>query len=786
MAQENKMCICPILSTRGENMAKGGHSHRTTLKKEHKPFKSKHASKGSLKNQFKGKVEKSTTGNNKSIRVMSKAERKNTSKQLKEKKILDTKMSRRLFEGSSGAEKIITIIGLTDDINTGEILGQLVNSLKEEEDDVETEFSAPRVYSLRLPRFKNNVKFVLPDPNDFISILDAAKASDYVVFGLSAEQEVEKEYGEQILRAVVAQGVATVLGVVPNLVSAYPKKNLQQDIRQSLQSFFSHFFPNEDKLFALENTSECLNCIRAIAQKFPKSVNWRDARAYILADQTYWHGEGESGFVVVEGTARGIGFNANRLVHIPGHGDFQLERIEKITKHKNDEGDVFTPTSEQEGLEELNPEEFDMEDDFQYDDMGVQMEGKNYFDDNAGPAARKYKVPKGTSEYQSKWLLDDVLEGASDVEEEGDDEEVEMEMENMDDAMEVNGLNGSEQMDMDDMDDRQTVADDFVELSPQEEEEQLRQYREMEKEDREFPDEIELAPSESAKEKLREYRGIKSLGTCDWDWDEYDSHRPSIYSRLLHITNFKATRNKIHKDAIKEAQVNIGSKVRLFIRAPKFVLDNVDVLRAPFVVYSLLAHEHKLAVTNFSFQTWEDHEEPVPSGENIVVQYGFRRQVISPMFNQASNTSNNVHKYERFAHQGNLSIATAIAPVLFYNAPALFFKPGPDGSIQMVGQGTFLNCDHTRVAAERVVLTGHPVKIHKRLVTVRYMFFHVEDINWFKAVPLFTKSGRTGFIKESLGTHGYFKCTFDGRLTAQDVVAMALYRRVWPSISEPY
>lgn len=352
----------------------------------------------------------------------------------------------------------------------------------------------------------------------------------------------------------------------------------------------------------------------------------------------------------------------------------------------------------------------------------------------------------------------------------------------------ANVEDGPQEIGMDEEDDMKSQYGDnqlemFVELSPEEEEEQLRQYREMEKEDREFPDEIELAPEESAKQKLGHYRGIKSLGNCDWDWDEQDSERPSIYSRLLRINNFKATRNRLQKDAVKDAQVSAGQKIRIYIRAPPNLVENVDVSVTPFAVYMLLPHEHKLAVTNFSFQTWEDFEKPVPSGEQLIVQYGFRRQVINPSFNQASNTSNNVHKSERFAHHGELSIATTIAPPMFHNAPAIFFKANAEGGLELVGQGTFLNCDHTRVVAERVVLTGHPVKIHRRLVTVRYMFFNAEDINWFKAVPLFTKSGRTGFIKESLGTHGYFKCTFDGRLTAQDVVAMALYKRVWPSVS---
>ena len=177
-------------------------------------------------------------------------------------------------------------------------------------------------------------------------------------------------------------------------------------------------------------------------------------------------------------------------------------------------------------------------------------------------------------------------------------------------------------------------------------------------------------------------------------------------------------------------------------------MEKVNCEQQPFVVYGLLEHEHKLAVVNFSFESWEDYDEPIPNKDTLIVQYGPRRQVIQPLFNQGSNNANNVHKSENYSHQGKLSIATCVAPVLFSNAPVIFFRQATDGSLQLVGQGTFLNCDHTRIVAERAVLTGHPVKIHKRVVTIRYMFFNPEDINWFKAIPLFTKTGRSGLLKK--------------------------------------
>lgn len=769
-------------------MAKGGHSHRPTMKKDHKPFKSKHSSKGEMKKLNKGKVEKSSNGNKSSGKVLSKIERKNQAKQLKDKKMLETKLIRKLFDGSSGIEKVVTIIPLTNDLSAVDIAKRLINSI--DADDI-TDFNFPSVTNMKIQRFKSNLKIIVPDSNDLLSILDAAKVSDYLVFGISATTEIDPNYGEQIVRAIIAQGCPSVMGVLPNLVSAFPKKNLQDDIRQSLQSYFNHFFPGEEKLFALENDSECVNSIRSLCQKFPKSVSWRDSRGYMIAENLLI----EEGKLVVEGTVRGTGFSCNNLVHINGQGDFQIDHIEKISNSIKmddlDMDDVYTPDENQETLEELNPEEIEMDEELEdledleeddYEQLGVRMDGKNYFHDSTeGQPKRRYKVPKGTSEYQSKWLLNDVLEGASDVEsgeeEEGETEEPEMDMEEAEEQME-------EEEDMED--EEQGDSEMHVDLSPEEEERQLEEFRANVKEDMEFPDEIELHPKESAKEALKKYRGVKSLGNCVWDCDEYDEEAPEEWNRLLRISNFKNTKNKVSKDAIKNAQIGLGNRAKIYIK-----VDNVEALATkmdyhnkPMIVYGLLNHEHKLGVVNFSFQNWEDYEESIPGKEEIIAQYGPRRQVITPIFNQASNTSNNVHKLEQFHHPGNVSIATCIAPVLFNNAPTIFFKQNKEtGDLQLIGQGTFLNCDHTRVVAERAILTGHPVKFHKRVVTVRYMFFSREDINWFKAIPLYTKLGRTGFIKESLGTHGYFKATFDGKLSAQDVVAMNLHKRAWPSSS---
>jgi pre-rRNA-processing protein TSR1 len=129
---------------------------------------------------------------------------------------------------------------------------------------------------------------------------------------------------------------------------------------------------------------------------------------------------------------------------------------------------------------------------------------------------------------------------------------------------------------------------------------------------------------------------------------------------------------------------------------------------------------------------------------------------------QTSTTANDVPKFNRYLHPSRTAIASFIAPLTWSSIPALFFKRNNSTSeLQLVGTSTSLPPSQSHVIAKRIILTGHPFKIHKRVVTMRYMFFNTEDVAWFKALQLWTRRGRSGFIKESLGTHGYFKATFD-------------------------
>lgn len=66
--------------------------------------------------------------------------------------------------------------------------------------------------------------------------------------------------------------------------------------------------------------------------------------------------------------------------------------------------------------------------------------------------------------------------------------------------------------------------------------------------------------------------------------------------------------------------------------------------------------------------------------------------------------------------------------------------------------GTLKSNDPDRINLKKIVLTGFPVKVHKTKAVVRWMFNCPEDVLWFRPLDLWTKYGRRGRIKVSMGT----------------------------------
>ncbi|KJZ70383.1 hypothetical protein HIM_10227 [Hirsutella minnesotensis 3608] len=775
--------------------AVASHSHRPTTKVSHKPFKSKAATKHELRDRAKGRVP-----NERGLRktphqqVMSKFDRRNQAKQARLSKHKEHLKETSVFSGRDGAPRIVAVIPLCADGDAKSTIRHLNSSLDIDADVVD----GPMRVSV--DRFKQKVQYV-PLARDLSTCLDAARVADFVVVVLSATEEVDA-LGELILRSVESQGLSTLFTVVQGLDKEPAKQ--RQGILGSLKSFITHFHPDQEKVYNLDNRQECSNLMRSFCSTTPKGIRWRDERSWMLAeDLTFGSDDTES--TVITGVVRGRGLKADRLVHVGDWGTFQIEKVvaaplpqprkkgDDDVKAEEKDSVLEVPTEDQDDLNELAPEDvmMDAEDDDEAMSAvpavkkGVLLDDHHYFSDEEREEEErrmmKRRLPKGTSKYQAAWYLEDVSDSGSDVEdvEMGDENEEEQEFGAED------GIEGYAQPEPTEAGPSEYPQSEMMDEPDEDEDaQQLAQYRARRRDeaedDKEFPDEIELHPNVSARERLARYRGLKSLRTSPWQEEEDRAHEPEAWRRLLQVPDYQSSRSRSTREALVGG-VQPGTRVRVYVKGvPSQTAKSWDPSR-PVTLFSLLRHEHKKTAVNYLINLSNDHAQSLKSKEEIIAQCGPRRMVVNPIFSQPGSTPNDVHKYCRYLHPGQSAIATFVGPITWGSVPVLFFKrtvanavsegeDQPDIGLALIGTGTALPPSTSRVVAKRAILTGHPYHIHKKIVTVRYMFFSRDDVEWFKALPMWTKRGRSGYIKEPLGTHGYFKATFDGRINPQDAV----------------
>jgi pre-rRNA-processing protein TSR1 len=658
---------------------------------------------------------------------MSKFDRRNQARQKQQTKHREHLRETNIFAGKDGAPRIVAVIPLCEDGDAAAAVRQLNASL-----DIETEVPGEGVVRTDIDRFKQKVQYITVK-RDLIPCLDAGRVADFVIFILSPEQEVDA-LGELILRSVESQGLSTLLTIVQGLEKVEPAKRRPQ-VLSSLKSYVTHFHPDQEKVHNLDNRQECANLMRSLCTLTPKGVRWREERSWMLVDEvTPPTNEGE--FTVLTGVIRGKGLKADRLVQISDWGDFQIEKITAAPlaskKRRADEmavddaqGETVLeiPTLEQDDLEELAPEEVMMNDDIDAtmsvatsDKRGVLLDDHNYFsDDETHLPQMPKRLPKGTSAYQAAWYLgDNFSDSGSDMEDLDEQGDLNMDVP----ALPQDGIEGfAPREPTEAAPSEYPQSEMFLDPKPDDEAEaeQLAAFRNRKgdeaEEDREFPDEIELHPNVLARERLAKYRGLKSLRTSHWEEAEDRAHEPEEWRRLLQVPDYKSAKSSVTREALVGG-VAPGTRVNIYLRnVPASYLVSHNPSK-PLTLFSLLRHEHKRTVVNFNMTLSSDCPAPIRSKEEIIVQCGPRRFIINPLFSQGGNTSNDVHKFDRFLHPGTSTIASFIGPMTWGSVPALFFKrtkPDYDMTanvatlpLKLLGTGTSLPPSTHRVIAKRI------------------------------------------------------------------------------------
>ncbi|XP_028046224.1 pre-rRNA-processing protein TSR1 homolog isoform X2 [Monomorium pharaonis] len=743
------------------NMMKQETHRPGALKQSNKKHKTgRHRSKSAINNDLKGKqniIGKSSKHFEKNLGRDARRNRLLQFRKMKREEILAQKRNLSSF---SSAPLLICIIPLQSDTDVKNILS-VVTSM-DKTTNVAT--SPSGIAHISVPRLKQRFSFIVPPIGDVLATLDAAKVATTILFvtcvATEANNDMQREvidaWGKEIITSCLAQGLSSTIVAVHNIQRLHIKK--RQEYKQSVQRTISKWLP-EDKVFELDTVADCLNVLRRAGSQKQKSLFYKDIRPYLLAEEISFECEKESldfGTLMVSGYLRGTApLSVNDLVHIPGFGNFKMSRIAisrdpYLIEHERKKcvSDDKMRTESRNKVEKTvlmiaDPEKQEsLESEYIPDPMDAEQTWptKEELAEAASNRNRKIVkvVPKGTSEYQAAWIPDEDGESLSvysenELEDHMSVEEARSETassENLQDDEQYETITISEAP-LDECYDR--------DIDMFEEKQAMENFKE-EKMNAQFPDEVDTPQNILAKTRFQKYRGLESFRTSPWDPKE---NLPFDYSRIIEFADYDCRRKHIYKERKDIDGVSPGCYIQVYItRVNKETFKTFAMIEnKPLVVVALLPYENKMSLLNIVLKHSSNYTQPIKSKERLIFQCGFRRFTSCPIFSQHTNGVK--HK-------------------------------------ELIASGSVLSCNPNRIVLKRVVLSGHPYKVNKRSVVVRFMFFHREDIEWFKPIQLRTKYGRRGHIKEPLGTHGHMKCIFNGQLKSQDTVLMNLYKRVFP------
>jgi len=740
----------------------------------------KHRSKGKVSKENRGRVagKLSGGGSKKAGLVISKADRRNRAVQLRRAARAEVAAAKRAVGGAGGGPPLLlTVIPLYSEAVPNAVLDQLAVALP----DTETSRTATGALQLAVPRLKARLTVVAAPAGSLQAALDLCKVADSVVF-LVCGQEGWDQHGDSLLSAVMAQGLpSTPLFLATGLETLSPPK--RQEAKKLLAKALNKKLPVE-KVWGLAGEGEAAQLVRAVLAGKRKGLVARDRRAYMLGEKVDW----EEDMLAVTGYIRGAALSCDRLVHIPGLGDCQVERVVTTREPLRGAGretemfetrEVGRAGPDRQQLDcENTPDGLEGEQTWPTEQELLEAEQLQ------SEVRTMRRVPRGTSEYQAAWILDEVEQDGEGVKEnlsgeDSEDEDMENEVSEAEEEDSGNEEELQSEFDTQSVAMTEEIGDyDAKHVNFAAEVDELEKLKAARLESM-FPDEVDTPLELPARVRFQKYRGLKSFRTSAWDAKE---NLPLDYARIWQFENFDRTRRRVLSEETTGAEV--GWYVTVFISGVGRHL----VTPGPLVLTALLPHEHRLSVVNMAVRRHQagPAPAPIPAKSRLVFQLGWRRFASCPLFSQ--HTNGNKHKAERWFRDGNI-VMTTFAPITFPPASVLVFQEDTQepGRLSLLATGSLLSCDPNRLVVKRTVLSGHPFKVHKRVCTVRFMFFNREDIEWFKPVELRTKTGRRGHIKEPLGTHGHMKCMFDGPVSQQDTVLMNLYKRVFPKWTyDPY
>lgn len=769
--------------------------------------------------------------------INARANRLNRGVQIRKQKKADSEMLRRLGT-PKGAPKIVGIIGINEYANVLDALDSCLVGA-----DWSSQYSISDFNEMRYAKYnkhKARCAFIhaVNAYGDVAEALDIAKVADIlvVVAGLPMTSAIHMDSsliddrGVELISTLKSVGCPELICGVQNGHHLDGKPLV--DSTKVLQAEIEMHIGSDTKVMELHKTD--LLC-RQLCTTVPRQVNWRKERTFLLADAVEaFVSEDGLATVHLKGYLRGQSLALNSLMHIVGAGTGRVQKVRGVTQDpfyvEKKSGDQAADMSEQEvelyaDLDKQDPLELFAEGDGVAGEQTWPTEEEmnaavDEGDEGAGRLRRNvpHNIPNGMSHYQADWFVDEDGELEGDVADNGKDSgTINMAGDDDDDSHQSEDDFGEDDTD------NMTVGDTFVDVaqdaaSANAEKERLRHHNE----DSRFPDEVDAPLDRKACERFARYRALDSFRSTYWHPKE---NLPHEYSSIFQFQNFSSVQKRISNDiaavegARRQDSVVTQDNVPFAFRMPISVdhgdeadgmkeaaeEEDGDVYIAPdsyveivlnglpadivqnltlltkITAFGLQEHENRLSVLHFVIKRHASYDGIIKSKDELTFVTGFRSFKGKPIFSE-SNLNSDKHKMERFLMPDRFSVASVYGPISYLPCPLLVFKELPDGNRALVATGSLLKVDPDRIMLKKVVLTGLPIRVRKRLAVVKHMFYHTQDVRWYKPATLYTKHGLRGHIKEPVGTHGLLKAVFSAPINQNDTIMLTLYKRVYPKL----
>ncbi|KAF6097942.1 TSR1 ribosome maturation factor [Phyllostomus discolor] len=501
-------------------------AHRSgPLKQQNKAHKGgRHRGRGSAQRDGKGRLALKSLSK-KVRKELSRVDQRHRASQLRKQKKEAVLAEKRQLGSKDGPPHQVLVVPLHNRISLPEAFRLL------QDRDTGTvhlnERGSTHSFMLLCPILKHRWLFTSASPGDLHTVLDLAKVADTILFLLDPLEGWDST-GDYCLSCLFAQGLPTYTLAIQGISGLPPKKQI--DARKKLSKVVEKRFP-DDKLLLLDTQQEAGMLLRQLANQKQRHLAFRDRRAYLFAHDADFVPNEENnlvGTLKISGYIRGQAMDVNSLLHIIGHGDFQMKQIDapmdpfplnpRVIKSQKNPGmamEICTTDAVadmEEDLKVLMKADPDRQESLQTEVIPDPMEGEQTWPteeelSEANDILKENskvvkKVPKGTSSYQAEWILDEDCESGGEGDEYDDIEHEDfMEEESQDESSEEEEEEECETMTI-----GESVRDDLYDekVDEEAEEKMLEKYKQERLEEM-FPDEVDTPRDVAAR-----IRSVKS------------------------------------------------------------------------------------------------------------------------------------------------------------------------------------------------------------------------------------------------------------------------------------